>query len=128
MRTYATYCSAAKRRDPGDLPAIERYLSPRIRAVAARAAADGAGFLILSGRFGFVAPEEPIPWYDHLLREEEAEAMAERAAEGLRARGVGALVFFCADPALDPNVRAYLTAAERACALADVGWRVEILR
>ncbi len=73
-----TYCSRRKNAASGDLPAIERYESPRIRASSDRAAAMGADFRILSGTFGLLRAEDPIPYYDHLLQPEEVAGMVER--------------------------------------------------
>ena len=105
---YVTYCSAPKRTDPGDLPAVERYLSDRIAAVALDAERDGAGFAILSGRFGLVGPSEPLPWYDHLLQESEIDAMVPQVVERLLAWEVSDVRWFTVDPRLDPHVGRYL--------------------
>ena len=108
MRAYVTYCSAEKRRDAGDLPAIERYVSARIRAVAGRAARDGAAFFVLSGRLGLVAADDPVPWYDHRLADDEVDAMADRVAAALRDRRIHEGVFFAPDPARRPDLRPHL--------------------
>ena len=127
MIAWCTYCSAAKRNDPHPLPALERYLDARIHDLAARAAAAGAGFLILSGEYGFLRPEEPIPWYDHLLRGSEVAALAARAASQLERLGVAELVYHTVDAATDPQVVPYRETVARACALAGVGLDVEII-
>ncbi len=127
MIAYVTYCSADKRDDPGDLPAIERYLDARIRRVAARAEADGAKFLIMSGRYGLLAPEQPIPWYDHLLTSDEVDDMAHILRLQLRMHDVTELVWFTEDPEVDPLVRPYGRAVSRGCMQADVTMRVMTL-
>lgn len=122
---YVTYCSAGKRRDPGLLPAIERYESARIRGVAARAEADGATFRILSGEFGLLAPGEPIPWYDHLLRPDEAMKIAVRVSVSIHALGVLEVVFFTAGADADPNLAPYHAAIAEACRRVGAKLRLE---
>lgn len=122
-RALVAYCAAEKRPDPGLLPAIERYASDRIRAGERRAADEGAVFLILSGRFGLLAPDDPIPWYDHRLAADEADAMAAVVAEGLRARGVESAVFL-ADEAR-PDLAPYVRAMREGCRRAGVPLRIE---
>lgn len=73
MKYYCTICSKEKRKDKELLPAIERYLSPRIKNVYERASLDNTKFLIFSGEYGFIHPYSLIPYYDHLLLEEEIE-------------------------------------------------------
>lgn len=72
---YLTYCSKEKREDVGDLPAIERYISNRIDRVSGNAAAAGCHFMILSGSFGFLDRQDPLPYYDHLMLADEVPAM-----------------------------------------------------
>lgn len=80
---FITYCSREKVATVGDLPAVERYLSERIRRVAALAQKDGASFRILSGQFGLLSSGDPIPYYDHLLAPEEVNGMAQKIAPAL---------------------------------------------
>lgn len=124
---YCSYCSARKRPDPGPLPALTRYDSARLRAVARLAAADGARLLILSGRFGLLAPETEIPWYDHRLTADEAPELAARVAAQLRALGAVALVWFTVSPAVDPGVTPYGDVIRAAAAAAGVPLRERIV-
>lgn len=124
---YVTYCSTDKRDDPGELPAIERYLDPRIRETADRAAAAGARFLILSGEYGLLRPEDPIPWYDHLLMPDEVEEMAEVVGVQLRSLGVREVIYATVNAAEEPAVRAYLKAMALGCARAGATMRMDTL-
>ncbi len=124
-RVLVTTCSAAKRRDPGLLPARHRYRSPRLAAVAARAAATGIPWLILSGEFGLLAPDDPIPWYDHLLRPEEAADLVPRVADRLRELDVSAVTLVTGRLADDPNLAPYVAVMREACAAAGASWRHE---
>jgi len=117
---FATYCSAEKRTDAGVLPAVQRYQSARIASVAERAAQQGARFAILSGSFGLIAPEHPLPFYDHLLTPDEVAAMVPRVAETLKSWAVSEVTWFTVSTAQDPNVMAYAAVMEGACIASKV--------
>ncbi|MEK8024063.1 MAG: hypothetical protein AAB229_09685 [Candidatus Hydrogenedentota bacterium] len=70
-----TYCCRDKDPAPGLLLAIKRYRSDRIQSLYRQAIEEGSGFLIFSGQFGLLRPDEEIPWYDHMLQPEEIPAM-----------------------------------------------------
>lgn len=116
MRILCSYCSAAKRLDEGLLPAIERYRSDRLRALWREGAATGAPLHILSGAFGLLAAEAPIPWYDHLLAPGEVAAMAARVAATLREAGITAVEYRTATAAVAPDIVPYLEVMRAACA------------
>ena len=94
MKAYCTICSAGKREDPEDLPAIERYTSPRIKKVYELAKKDGAFYFILSGQYGPLLPTDEIPYYDHLLRPDEIRAMGCEVGLFLEENGITELVLF----------------------------------
>jgi hypothetical protein len=104
---YATYCSAEKRTDAGEIPARLRYRSSRIDAVCAAAQAAGCRAAILSGQFGLIAADALVPWYDHLLQEAEIQAMSDHVAVTLTRWEVDTIRWFTVDPALDPHVHRY---------------------
>jgi len=116
MRAFCTYCSRHKRTDPGLLPASQRYQSTRIDAVYASARLVGAPFFILSGEFGLLAAEQPIPWYDHLLTSAEAPALAVKLATQLREAALAGLVYFTEPLGETPIVQPYHDALMAACA------------
>ena len=94
VTVFCTYCSANKDRTPGLLPALERYRSSRIRRVAGAASLARVRFLVLSGRFGLLSPDEPIPWYDHLLEPSEVDELARLAASQLSQAGATLVRYF----------------------------------
>jgi hypothetical protein len=94
MNAFCTYCSALKSQAPGNIPAIQRYQSLRIRKICQAATELGLGFYILSGEFGLISPHQPIPFYDHLLRPEEVPVMVERVNKQLHEHGLASLVYF----------------------------------
>ncbi len=124
---YATYCSAEKRDDEKPLPAIRRYRSARIASVAARAQTDDVRFGILSGSFGLIAPEDPLPWYDHLMTAREVEAMSKRVSITLQQWDITAVRWFSATNSADPDVEPYAAAMRTACRLQQIPFtRVDV--
>jgi hypothetical protein len=121
---YVTCCTAAKKPDPGVMPAAWRYCSPRLDAVLNLAVEHAVGFRVLSGEFGLVAAGEPIPDYDHLLTGDEVAAHAGRVADQLREIGPLGVVFFTRDAEADPGAQPYRSCCEEACRLAGVPCRV----
>ena len=116
MVLYATYCSAEKDGAAGVLPAIERYQSDRISGVCL--AADGAGvrFGILSGEFGLISSDHPLPYYDHLLHPNQIEEMAERVHHTLTEWNISEVHWFSVAFEMDPNVKRYQSVMEKAAA------------
>jgi hypothetical protein len=113
---FATYCSADKRRDEGDLPASVRYVSARIEDTVRRGQTPNARAGILSGRYGLIAPEHPIPWYDHLLRTDEVDDMVPQVVDTLREWKIESVRWFTVDVTKDPDVAVYCHVMDRACA------------
>lgn len=124
---YCTYCSARKRRDPGEIPAVDRYDNPRIHAVHERAQKEGAGFLILSGEYGLLAPADPIPYYDHLLQRNEVGPLVDGITVQLQDHGVRELVYFTAPLEKHKQVRPYHDLLAAACSRKDVLFRKVML-
>lgn len=113
--TYCTYCSRGKSKQEGTLPAIERYQSQRIRWVYQKALADNCSFSILSGKYGLIPPDFPLPWYDHLLVAEEVNRMVTLVIDQLSKIRPGEIRFFSNPTEYDSNLFAYLTVMEQSC-------------
>ena len=107
MTVFCTYCSADKDRSRGELPAIQRYLSHRIKSVYFAAMSLGLKFLILSGKYGILEPSDPIPYYDHLLQSSEVSEHSKKVADQLEALGVKNLIFFTRSFSDDENLKPY---------------------
>jgi hypothetical protein len=114
MRYVCTICSRRKRRDPGRLPAIRRYLSRRIGFVERASRRLGRPFAILSGEFGFLGREDEVPWYDHRLSPGDVDALVPLVARQLAARRVTEVLFY-ARPRSSPGWRPYHEVMEKAC-------------
>ena len=98
MHAYCTYCSASKDPSTGLVPAYRRYISDRIIRVQQLAETEKVHFCILSGKFGLVDWNEPLPWYDHLLTLDEAPQLVEVVARQLVEKGIDQLHFFANSP------------------------------
>jgi hypothetical protein len=115
MEAFCTYCSASKSRAPGNIPAIQRYQSLRIRKVSRAATELGLKFYILSGEFGLISPQQPIPFYDHLLRPEEVAVLMERVNKQLQEYGLASLVYFTRPLASSRELLPYYEVIKTAC-------------
>ncbi|HLB47379.1 MAG TPA: hypothetical protein VJL59_10280 [Anaerolineales bacterium] len=116
MIAFCTYCSRQKSAEAGNIPAIRRYQSERIAKVHRVTQEVGVQFLILSGEFGLLRPEHPIPDYDHLLIAAEVGALAEKLAAQLQSESVSGIVYFTQPFSQDPNVVPYHDALAASCA------------
>ncbi len=126
MELFATYCSADKEAAAGDLPAVERYLSERISGVYANAQSSGSRFGILSGRYGLIAPNTPIPHYDHLLQVNEIGPMVQQVADTLSAWEVTTIRWFTVAFEMDPNVTRYRDVMSQAAAHIGAEFELEL--
>jgi hypothetical protein len=115
-----TYCCREKDAAAGDIPARDRYLSPRIRVAEMAAGLLGWDFAILSGRHGLLAPGAPLAFYDHLLTADQVPAHAARIAGPLADSGVSVVVFLTRSPDVDPGTGPYRACVEEACRLAGL--------
>jgi hypothetical protein len=127
VKILCSYCSAAKREDDGLLPAVERYLSARLCVLWLRGYAQDTPLFILSGEYGLLGAEEPIPWYDHLLRPDEVALLADDVAAKLRELGAEVVEYHTASPAEHPDVQPYSEVISAACATAGASLRVVVL-
>jgi hypothetical protein len=67
----------------------------------------GLEFLILSGEYGMLRPNDPIPYYAHLLIAPEVSEHAKKVAEQLDVLGVKDLIFFTRPLEEDKNLKPY---------------------
>ncbi|HOO77138.1 MAG TPA: hypothetical protein PK636_03235 [bacterium] len=107
-----TICCRDKDAAPGLLPARKRYRSRRIAEVGRLAREAGLPLAILSGKYGLIDADAPIPYYDTLLRPEGVPAIADANELYLRRSGCRRLLFLVNPPDLDPHVVSYLSSLE----------------
>jgi predicted metallo-beta-lactamase superfamily hydrolase len=108
MKTFCTYCSKEKSRTAGLIPAIDRYLDHRIKQIYEHSKNEADEFLILSGSYGLLAQDDPIPYYEHLLMPLEVNEHAKKVAKQLTERKVVEIHFFHHALDRDKNVQPYL--------------------
>ena len=114
MVLYATYCSAEKDGSSTLLPAIERYQSDRISGVCSAAKIAGATFGILSGQYGLISADHPLPYYDHLLQEGQIGEMTHQVQATLNDWNITEIHWFSVAFEMDPNVKRYQMVMEAA--------------
>jgi len=105
-----TICGRKKDPAAGLLPALRRYRSNRIARAVALARAARMSLVILSGKFGPLWADAPIPDYDRLLLPRDVPRVRRLIASFLQDNGIGAVNYLLPDPALDPKVVPYLRA------------------
>jgi len=120
MKVLCTYCSAEKHTVVSNVPAISRYISKRIDWVAKQAAQENRPFFILSGKYGIIPATYPLPYYNHLLTQEEVTAHAQKVAPQVREYGITHITFYTRSLQQDPNVAPYINCITQAAELAKV--------
>jgi hypothetical protein len=119
--TLVTYCSKEKREDRAPLPAVERYLSERIKGVWARSQSENRPMLILSGLLGLIRPDTPIMWYDKRLMPDEVGGMVDLVSHQLLGFGAEAVEYVTKDIWLAPAVKPYHDLLAAACKRQGIG-------
>jgi hypothetical protein len=114
-KALCTYCSAIKNDAEEPLPAIDRYISERIKSVHEQSEEQNCQMIILSGKFGLLRPGDPIPWYDHLLLPDEVDTMIKIVAGQIKAYGITELEYHTAPLNIAPAVRPYYDTIRMAC-------------
>ena len=115
-----TYCCRDKDPSPGLLPAVDRYLSSRIRAAKEAASRLKWEFRILSGLYGLLEQDKKIPDYDHLLTDDQVPDHAEKLAGQLVASNAGRVIFITRSLVEDPGTGPYRKAMFQACSAVQV--------
>ncbi len=77
-------------------------------------------FLILSGEYGLISHDHPIPWYDHKLEMDEVEEMVKKVVSQLEAFGVESLEFHGRDEQTDHSWKPYWEVIRKSTFLAGV--------
>jgi len=126
MELICTTCSKRKRRAHGLLPARHRYLSKRIRYVLDLAERSSRPAVILSGRYGLLAPDDRIPWYDQALTSDDVDTLVPQLVEQLHSRCASAVLFY-AQPRSTAGWEPYHEVLERACRQLGIGFEVKLL-
>lgn len=115
MKYLLTICSKEKRTDEKLLPAIERYLDPRIIQVFNISQDLDTGFLIFSGKYGILEPDELIPYYDQILLEDQVDSMVKKVLPQLEKLQVSELVVYGKNKETNLSWRPYYDVLRIAC-------------
>jgi len=89
---------------------------------------EGVPFCILSGKFGLVDWNHPLPLYDHLLLAEEVPQLVEVVKQQLGNKGITQVDYYSRSPEVDARIIPYMNTIENACASIGVDLQTYILR
>jgi hypothetical protein len=120
---WVTYCSREKKADSHPLSAYERYDSERIKVVYRTVVKSKRSHLFfLSAKYGLLRYDEPIRWYDKLLRLEEVGQFCHLVSQQLYELDVKQ-VNYCTKR-VDEKIFPYIAAIAAGCALGGADLRV----
>ena len=126
MLAYCTYCSADKHYSETPVPAIQLYNSDRITKVFEAAKKSNSTFLILSGIYGIVDPNEEISYYDHLLMSSEIENHSDLIASQIISKNITTIEFYMNSVERDNNLQAYIDCISKACTKSSIQLKVNV--
>ncbi|MDB5260005.1 MAG: hypothetical protein JWN37_236 [Candidatus Nomurabacteria bacterium] len=113
MKAICTICSEQKLKNTESLPIWKKYQSLRILEVRNIANSLLMPFFLISGKFGLINEDEQIGYYDHMLVEHEAPALAKLLKLQIKENNITELHFY-AKPR-DQSWAPYYDALEQAC-------------
>lgn len=113
MEVICTICSKNKKTDNYSIPAYQRYTSKRISLVKKISDQKELPFFILSGKFGFISALKKIPWYDHLLKDDEIDVLTRKVEDQIKTLKITKIYFF-AKSRKTPNWGTYYQTIEKA--------------
>jgi hypothetical protein len=123
MEYYCTYCCKEKKYTDKKIKAIELYISERIKYVYNLSLKHQKKFIILSGKFGFLKPDNLIPYYDKLLQKNEVDRLVESLKNFIEENKISKLIFFHKSFKTDPNIINYFKAAEKAALKSNIPFK-----
>ena len=125
--TLVTYCCKEKREDKTPLPAVERYVSERIKSVWERSQSENRPMLILSGLLGLIRPDTPIMWYDKLLTPDDVGGMVDLVSHQLLWFRVEAVEYITNNIWIEPALKPYHDLLAAACKRQNIEMLVTIM-
>lgn len=105
---FITHCCRRKSRKSGLLPAKQRYLAGYVNDVLKLSKSQAAGFLIFSGKFGFLKENGKIPYYDKLLTYSDFDSLNRVVDRQYKKYKFKKAVFFHIDTKIDGKVKNYV--------------------
>lgn len=107
------------------MPARDRYLSERITNVGKIALEANLEFLILSGEYGLINADQGIPYYDHLLKMDEVDALSDIVKKQIFELATEEIIFY-AKPNADTWVP-YYSVIENATNATGVSLNIKLI-
>ncbi len=124
MKAIATICSRRKQEDSSLLSAQERYTGDHVNTVGNIARDSNLLFFILSGKYGLIPADQPIPYYDFYLENEHVEALTHLVSKQLQEAGITALNFYTEDK---ESWAPYITTISKGAELVEVALKLRRL-
>ncbi|QQS30533.1 MAG: hypothetical protein IPM47_06255 [Sphingobacteriales bacterium] len=112
---FITPCCKEKTTDLGLIPAILRYTDPRISEIYSLSLSKPASFGILSGKYGLIFAEEPIPWYDEVLTLETWRPLTATIKKQLKQFQASEVLYFAKNHHLHQSWEPYYLAIQISC-------------
>ena len=81
--------------------------------------------MILSGKYGLIAPETPILYYDKKLLDHEVEGKVPQIVNQLKDNRIDRVTFFCKDIDEYPEWQPYLLLMKKGCRVTDTNLQVK---
>ncbi|MFH1407884.1 MAG: hypothetical protein ABIG91_02505 [Patescibacteria group bacterium] len=120
MNYILTTCCKDKDTSKGLMPAIKRYLNPRIGYVYGISKSRGIPMLIFSGKFGILKPEEKIPYYDLRLEKGMVFDMTNKVINQLKTYKIDEICFYGLDENKHPDWQPYYSVIEKVCTFLNI--------
>jgi hypothetical protein len=89
-----TICSRDKSKEDGEIAAQKRYLGEHIAHVRDIALGLGCPFWIVSGEYGLISADTPIPYYDKLLTQSEIGTFSQLLERQMRDAAIRSVLFY----------------------------------
>lgn len=126
MEYLCTTCSKEKRADSGLLPAVDRYTHERIALVQQIGDQQSLPLLFLSGKFGLIRADAPIPWYDQALLTSAVDSLVPVVKNQLVMLKATSILFY-AESKTQPGWLPYYNLIEKSCGRLNVDLKHHVL-
>ena len=124
MEIILTTCCKDKDSSKNLISAIKRYQDPRIRLVRKISSRKNSELFFLSGKFGLIHSETPIPWYDKPLLKDDVQKLRHIVKFQIKNYDIKK-VYFYGESKKKKGWRPYYQLIEKACK--DLGISLEII-
>lgn len=112
---YITHCCKQKNENIKLLNAIDRYLASYILYVNKMAKIEKKDFMIFSGKYGLLKPNQKIPYYDKLLTYDDFESLEPVVNKQIIEYNITKITFFHIGIKYDKKVKVYVDFIKNIC-------------